>query len=103
MKRLISISMFAALALAGCGGDKVDEAISGMKGHADKMCGCEKDKDPAACAEKVHADKEKWEDGMEKKMEGAKPNADQMKKWEEAEDRYRECRTKAELGGGGGE
>lgn len=96
MKRFFVISTFAVFALAGCGDDKADKAINGMKGLADRMCACEKDKDPKACAEKVKADEDKFEEQLRKDWGDKEPSKDVMEKFDKHEDRFRECRNKLE-------
>lgn len=92
--RKLSIVAGLVLALAGCGKkDKIDGIISEMEGWKSKMCACK----DAECAEKVHEDYKKWEDGMEKEMKEIDPKTidkSKMEKAEKLDDERKDCRRK---------
>ena len=89
MKRLMMVSMFAGLALAGC--SKSDDLVGKMQGFKDQMCACK----TADCADKVQADEEKWESDIKK---GSKPDGDTMKKLEDLSDKMTDCYMNAKMG-----
>jgi hypothetical protein len=93
MTRLLMIPMLAMLALAGCSKSKEDEALDGIKGFKNKMCACEKDKDPKACAEKVDTEQDAWQEKMRASFKD-KPSKSFREKFDKVEDELRECHTK---------
>jgi hypothetical protein len=97
MKKVIyTVSLFAAFALAGCGGKKGEEFVGKMEGLKKEMCACK----DAECAAKVEEKMDKLENEFESKFKSEKDvDKGVMEKLEKLDDEFRECRDKATAGG----
>lgn len=85
MTRLL-IPVFAMLGLAAAGCGKDDDHVGKLKGFTKQMCDCAKDKDPAACRDKVDEAQDKFEEELQKKLK------EEPKGWGEEKDKFRACR-----------
>lgn len=94
-KLIFGGALTALLALGGCG--KADEALSDMESIKSRACACEKDKDPAACTNKVQEDLGKLFE-KHKETKGSQSQVDKMTKLAQE---TMECLQKA-MGAGGG-
>jgi hypothetical protein len=93
MKRPLFPSLFAVLALAGCGSDDpYDQMISKMKGFKDKVCKCEN----RECIDKAEEEFDKWEESMRDKVGDKKPSDAQKKQLAEIKDQLEACEGKVE-------
>jgi hypothetical protein len=89
MNKLSIIAVGLALTM-GCGKKAGDKLVSGMEDFKSKMCAC-KDK---ACADKVHDDEKKWEEGATKGLDEKSIPKDQAEKLDKLDDEMRTCRHK---------
>ena len=91
-KVLLTVPLFVAFALAGCGGKKGEEFVGKMEGIKKEMCACK----DAECADKVEEKMDKLGKEFESKFKSEKDvDKGVMEKIEKLDDEIRECKHKA--------
>jgi hypothetical protein len=93
LMRTLTIVAGLVLAIAGCGKNKFDQAISDMESLRDRMCGCT-DK---ACVDQVDADFKEFRKGMREKFTKDDDKAateEQVRKAKDADRAFGDCRAK---------